>query len=245
MKKSLLAFEREIKELDIKIQSYYENYCKNNLITDRSLISDGIVDIEEYFNSKIKILWVLKEAYDAEAKSDGRIQGDWSLTEIMGNANFLNEVGRSRKTWEPIIYASWGILHNFIKYDDMDYIKDNPEMVSVLRNIGFINIQKIAANSTSNDSSIREAYNKHRSILEEQIEVFEPDIIIGGNTAHLFSDKFNITSKDIQYDEYNYWNKNSVLVIMADHPSKRVSEEAKAENIDTIIRIAESCYNKH
>jgi hypothetical protein len=171
MKKSTTEFQNEIKAFDVEIKNYYAAFCKKKEIADRALISDGIVNIEEYFNSKIKILWVLKEAYDSDGKSNGEIQGNWSLTEIMGKPNFLDLVGRSRKTWEPIVYASWGILNDFAKYDDMDYIRDKPEMVSILRKIAFINIQKIAAESTSKNSLIEKSYNQHRNILLKQIEI--------------------------------------------------------------------------
>jgi hypothetical protein len=47
--------------------------------SDQKIIGDGPIDSSTYLISKIKILWLLKEAYDNE--NDGK--GGWSMAELL------------------------------------------------------------------------------------------------------------------------------------------------------------------
>lgn len=232
MKLSISEFKKEITDLDKAIKQYYKT--KEN--DETGLISDGVVNIGEYFKITPKILWILKEPYE---EGDGTGEG-FSLTEFINSDTFYSKIGRSKNTWNPIIYITHSILHNCLSYDDMDYIKDAPEMVSVLKKIAVINIQKLAAFSTTpNNSKIAKTYDETKYLLLSQIDVYSPDIIICGGTLFLLKKDLGLEDSYKHYKEFDYWIKDSKLYIDAWHPGFRPSEKTltKPEYIDDIINI--------
>ncbi|HET7116709.1 MAG TPA: hypothetical protein VFI29_09470, partial [Hanamia sp.] len=139
--KTLEEFEEEIKLLNGKIESHCEKEEEHG---DQEWIGDGISNIEEYYKTSPKILWILKEAYG----KDGGV-----IAEDLFNKEFMLGKHRSHGTWHPIIYTSYAILNSNIScYDDMDYIADDPTMIDILHKIAFINVSKFPGGTTSKDS---------------------------------------------------------------------------------------------
>ena len=100
-------------------------------------VYDGALNPETYFaNQSHKILWLMKEAYE-----EGEREGDWSLPELYCNKYDLfyrNLIkGKSSRTWQPVVYASFGILNNFSLWNDMPYIKNDPDIVKVLDKVAW------------------------------------------------------------------------------------------------------------
>lgn len=217
-----------LKKFDDEVKLYYRKFETK----EKEIISDGIVNPQEYLSSPIKILWILKEPYDI----DGEGKGGWPINESLNNEKELQTLGGLKSTWYPIAYTSFAILNGFKKYEDMDDIEDNDSMLNVFKKIAFINVQKFAANTTTNDKDIKAAYKAHSRILLKQIEIYNPDIVIGGNTMWNFVDDLEL--KDHHYDEYEYWIKDNKLYINAAHPSIRGNSEAKEEYVNDIVRIA-------
>ena len=137
---------------------------------------DGPLNIDEYFKSDKKIVWVLKEAYDGPG---GRCSG-WNYAEKVGeNPNdFL--LTKLNRTWLPIAYASFGI-QNGLKRSEMKEVRhDLNSYHEALRKISLLNINKLAAvNETSSPySQVKKAFGRFKQILEKQIEILEPDVIV-------------------------------------------------------------------
>jgi len=185
-------------------------------------IIDGIVNIEKYLLSKLKILWILKEPYDDE--EDGvAIGGGWHFAnDFLFPDEFYKRMGRSRNTWHPIIYVSYGLLNDFMLWDDMDYIRNNQSMADIVRNIAVINVKKLPGFTRTNDfGPIWNAYNKHKKLLHNQLDTYNPDIIIGGSTLTLFYDELGIKKEDeTKFGCIEYVEKNSKLYISAYHPAQ-------------------------
>jgi hypothetical protein len=168
-----------------------------------------------------KILWILKEAYD---NPDGS-GGGWNFCDIWEEKGRLwDSITRhdGRATWQPIIYVCYAILNGFKTYDEMPYIRNKPEMADVLKSIAFININKLPGLSRSNDTQILDFYQKNKIILKKQIEVFQPDIIIG-----YYKIKWQLCS-DLNVPVINEQTKSSChyiktpdrLFIFASHPAQ-------------------------
>ena len=143
-------------------------------------IYDGIFDIATYHSEQMRILWILKEPYD-EPDSSG---GGWSFAQAFRKNGI--SFAKSR-TFQPIIYVSYGILNGFLSYDQMDDITDDPEMAQVLKRIAFINVKKLPGSTSTPWEVLEEAYDQNRDILLKQIETCEPNVVIGGNTLSYFS----------------------------------------------------------
>jgi len=230
-------FEQKVKALDEKIKKHYEPFESEE---ERKIITDGVVNEQEYYNSGIKILWILKEAYDKDNDGDCT----WSLSKKIGTDDFLKVVGGAKTTWYPIIYATYGILNGFMPYDDMDDIEKLPDMAHVLRKTAFMNVQKFPAGTTTNNRDIEKASKEHKEILLEQIATYKPDIIIGGNTISYFIEALGLNDTHKGYDENDYWFKDNQLFIDAGHPSQRVSKEDKENYVDDIVRVVKKFYHK-
>lgn len=227
------TFKKDVLLLDLEIKTYYNGLDPKK----RKPIYDGIVNIEEYYFSPLKILWILKEPYDKENQGEC----EWNLAELLGTEGFLNKIGGARSTWHPIIYTTYAILHN-IPFDGMSFIKDEPGMANILKKIAFINVHKFPAGTTSVNSEISAAYRRDKVILLKQIETYKPDIVIGGNVMWNFVEDLGLTGYG-GYDEYDYWIKNNRLYINANHPAAPKNDEGKEAYVDDIFRIVQ-LFNK-
>lgn len=224
-------FKAAVESLDNEIRDYYRRFETEG----RRLISDGIINEEQYYNSKIKILWILKEPYD-EQNNEG---GGWSLTkDILAKDDYIQTLAPSKSTWYPIVYASYGLLSNFTRFDDMGNIPNDQEMVRCIKKIAFINVQKLAACTTTDFSNIVEAYKQHRIILLKQIQVYNPDIIIGGSTMGLFAHDLGLAASDKYKD---HWIKDQRAYLNVYHPAQRQITWDKY--VDEIVSAGEYCFN--
>jgi hypothetical protein len=186
--------------------------------SESGVIQDGIIDPKLYFLAKFKILWILKEAYDPEYK-DGR-GGWWDFREVIRNKNTINDFSGAVNMYKNIIYVSWGILNNFENWANINDVKDDPSMLSAIKSVAYININKFPGSTSSDPQKIKGYYEKYKHILLKQIECYNPDIIIGGNTLqHFYSDLGNPIT--INNNSVNYFVLSNRLYIDAYHPTLR------------------------
>lgn len=105
------------------------------------------------------------------------------------------------------------------------------------KKIAWLNISKIAGNSVSPDSRITEAYNKWEDILIRQLKLYDPEIIILGNTYKWVSSLLEI--EDITPIKVNsawaYLRPDGEIVIWAYHPNCRKKDETYIDDILTAI----------
>lgn len=98
---------------------------------------DGAIDNEEYFKSKYKIAWFLKESYSDKEESEyyrSYFESDDLYEDWFKNVAI--------PTWHPIIYISYSILNGFKNWQELEYIRENPDMCKVIKNIAIINANK-------------------------------------------------------------------------------------------------------
>ena len=195
---------------------------------------DGPLNIEEYFKSDLKIIWVLKEAYDGP---DGSCSG-WNYAEAVGgnpNAYLLTKLN---KTWLPIAYTSFGI-QNKLKRNEMKKVRDDLNSYhEALRKISLVNINKLAAvNETSSPySQVKKAFARFKQILKKQIEILEPDVIIWAGTDDWMWQLFGNSILKEERGKNTIWKLGKVILIPAYHPA---NTKIKNENyIDDIINTA-------
>lgn len=202
-------------------------------------ILDGIVNLRHYLMAKYRILWILKEPYD-DVEDDGKpCGGGWSLCrDFLNTDSFIKRINKSAKTWHPVIYTTYGILHNFLHWEDVDFIRNNPSMVDIIKSIAVINVKKLPGlTRTYGQINIKQAYESHKDILLKQIEVYNPDIIIGGSTLHFFYDDLGIKNKMIKKESLSICETKSRLYIAAYHPAQIGKTWEKY--MDEIVNIVE------
>ena len=147
------------------------------------------------------------------------VGGGWSLpTEIRSLQNWQNQVKTgSYITFQRMIYASYGILNGFKIWNDIPSIYEK-EVFETIFNIGYINIKKCPGTSKANPQEIRKAYISNKALLLKQIETYNPDVIIGGNTMNHFINDFDFKEDKWLYNNANYTSFN--------HDNKRVFIDA-------------------
>lgn len=179
MKKIIPEFNKEeIDNLDASIEN---RYCSDD---GRQAIVDGIMCFNIWSTSQIRILWVLKEAYD-EIKDDKPWGGGWPLREILTAPNAYERIKPSIQTWNQVAYVSYGILNGFKTDRKIPSIsKDDYSVLSILKKIAVINLSKLPGPKKSDRTQIENAYNANQDIIHKQFEEYKPNVIIFGNTFY-------------------------------------------------------------
>lgn len=211
-----------------------ETHFKQFETTSQKLMNDGIVNIDEYYNSPIKIMWILKEPYD---KNENGQSGGWSMTNALDNGALGK--GRDSKTWTRIIHSSFGILNNFERYEKAIQFNDKEKIREVLKKIVFVNVKKIPGDTTTTATTLTNAYRQNKEVLIKQIATYRPDIIIGGKTLHLFKKDLKV-EKENELEAGHFFLKNQ-LYINTLHPAQRNISTDKYVN--KIIERAEQWKN--
>jgi hypothetical protein len=154
----------------------------------------------------------------------------------VGAENSYETVGSS-PTYQPIAYVMHSIFNGFISYEEMDYIRDNPEIFDSLRHMAFINVKKILGNARSGGADIFRHYSLGKDLLVEQINEIGSDIIIGCSPhfPDLFS-RLGVSSK-VQNFESVDWAiaSNGCLIIHAYHPQQITIKHA--DYVNQIIQV--------
>lgn len=201
---------------------------------------DGIINPESYISSPIKLLWILKEVNDKDGYNQRNSFNE--LAQSVIEKNSLKD--QKRRNWwptlDPIIYISYLILNNFKKWVDIEYIKNQPNMVGVLQKIAYINIKKNPGGAISFGNELSDGYKKAKEIIHKQIELINPDVIIGGNTLGYLKEDCKLSEfKVAGKNNINYAIKDDRLFINSYHPQylSRQNEVYKGEYIDEIVNI--------
>lgn len=213
---NLTEFKTKIVDLNVEIREGYGDQ-ENDVYP----IYDGAFNPEEYFNYEgLKLMWLMKEAYE-----EGAREGDWSYPDLYlkDYERFYRDLirGKSNSTWQPIVYASYGILNDFIEFTDISNIEDDPNIVKVLDKVSLANIQKLPSEtgSRTNNVNIYEAYQKHKTLLLRQIELLNPDVVICANVFSVIKGDLQIISEG-KYKTVEYYITDKRLYINAYHPAQ-------------------------
>ncbi len=196
---------------------------------DRYIITDGVMQPDEYFSREIRIAWVLKEAYD---KEDGT-GGDWSYFDLYDRIIDLVNV----QSFKPIIQTSYSIQNNFIKYENLD--EYDREMIQIIKSVAIINTQKLPArnHSSTNDRDLHQSIKKYSDLLERQLNFINPNVIIFGNTFKYYKDLLKIEDSEIVKGNVWYVSKDGKLYISAYHPSQ--TQTSKKDYVNDIVSVVE------
>ncbi len=141
----------------------------------RGFVRDGIVDFDGYENANIKIVFVLKEPNDYNDK-------------IVSFKEFLNQGAiKNGYTWNNVVRWSASILDNQVNWDVLDLLNQE-DRAFYLKKISIMNLKKISGSGTAIDSEILDSCKIHKEKLIEQINIYNPNIIVCGGTGNFYSE---------------------------------------------------------
>lgn len=177
-------------------------------------VADGVIDEDEYLNSRVKIMFVLKEVNDSGG-------GNWDLRE------FVRE-GARQQTWDLITRWVYGIrnLDKEINWSSIENITIG-QRKDVLKSICAINLKKSPGGHTTNAEDFYKVALNDKQYINEQVKLYDPDLIICCGTGELFSDlvfeklqNWRVTSRGIWYHEFS----TNKFLIAYSHPEARVQK---------------------
>ena len=236
MEKLEFLFPDEVQKGQERIKSKIYERAKELRLSKDGLepLSDGVFNIEGYCQSSPRIMWILKQPYDNI--KDGKPSGvGW---EVYGA--FENSDAHTNKTWQPIVYSLVGI-REYKLWKDMPYIRDDKSMLKVLKDIAYINVDKMPGYRNTPDAELVEAYEHWKDIIEEQIRLDNPQVICFANTFWLFKKDWGI-DEHTEHESIPLDNDKNMFVCRKDgrlcldtyHPLQRV---VPRENyVDAIIK---------
>lgn len=188
-----------------------ENELFNRLLSaNRNIVQDGVADEEEYLAAKYKIVYILKEVNGGSG---------WDLRA------FIRDGGRAQ-TWDNIARWTEAIL-NLQQDRPWSYWESGNEKrrQRMLKKICAVNMKKTSGGSSAHPDEIYQAAIENRDILQKQMALYHPGLIICCGTEWAFMEacykeksvNWEMTSRGIWY-----FMDRGTAVISYVHPQARV-----------------------
>ncbi len=181
-------------------------------IKNPDIIDDGVASEEDYLSARYKIMYVLKEVNGGK---------NWSLREFVRNG------GRSQ-TWDNIARWTEAIL-DLDTERSWSYWENGNEIrrERILKKICAVNVKKTSGGHTSHADEVYQAAIDNSAILQKQLKLYNPDIIICCGTEKAFVDTcyknqeldWKMTLRGIWY-----FVDNSTVIVSFAHPEARVKD---------------------
>ncbi len=227
-----LELENRIKEIDEEISKI--------VYQGRKAIHDGIVDVDGYLNSDLKIMWILKEV---NSDSD---EGEWDMRDLF--KDFKDETTNTgiKKGWGgtylPLIYTTYGIINN-LKWNDIPYIFDDYNVVETLKKVAIVNLKKVSGLAQADASELQSFHKEFGNILKKQIEYYQPNVILCGGTGEFLDELFLDLFKEKYIENQDeksktiFYKYDNAIIAYAYHPSyvKRKGSNFEEEYCNSII----------
>ncbi|MDA8002581.1 MAG: hypothetical protein MPL62_14980 [Alphaproteobacteria bacterium] len=135
--------------------------------------ADGIADESVYDEQNPKLLFLCKEENNPD--QEGRDFRDW----------FFDSFGQHDHLRRRICQWAFGIQNKFPSFETVKEKLPNDEAkLKVLKSVAFMNLKKIGGDSLAKDEQIRAAVENEHDLIKEEIEIINPDVIIGGIGDH-------------------------------------------------------------
>jgi hypothetical protein len=183
-------------------------------------VIDGIINIEKYMTAKLTILWILKEVHDdwsTVSETKEKRCGGWNQAHGY-NAKTISEI-RKLVVANRIMKTTKSILE---KYLDCTNLSEDEKQLEAFKSIAYINIKKIPGGKIANKDEIKKAFYRYKDIIYKQIEVYNPDVIICGNTLQYLSDDNFFEKKNrlpTGLGTHHYYPLEEKVFIQAYHPA--------------------------
>ncbi len=178
----------EIELIDEKIK------LKGKQYPGKTIVLDGIIEDEKWYASKYRILFVLKEAWGgdegvvdirAERRKDTKIPTD-------GNG-----------TYRPMVAIANMLVKDLDDFNAISGSINSSEAWSVFKGCSAImEIKKIYGGTRSSDNDIKAHATINAELLEEQVRVYNPNIVVIGVNNLL--DDILVKNNEVFGEHVNY-----------------------------------------
>lgn len=183
---------------------------------DPSIVVDGVPNEEQYISAPYRIMYILKEVNGGSG---------WSL------CDHLQCGGRSREhdpTWDNIARWTEGIFNLQKELSWLEVEKDcRTRREKMLSKICAINVKKTSGSYVSENKEVYAAALSNTDILQRQLALYVPDIVICCGTERAFVDTcFHEIQIDWKMTTRGVWyfKNEGRIVISFSHPAARVKD---------------------
>ena len=231
--------DKELRDEQAKIDAFVMQQAKKHGLVTKDIepIFDGIADENAYLSSKMKVAWILKEPYDDKDKDGNPCGGGWSLVKdcfINHDENWVTIDGRKlwkNPVWQKIAYIMYGFRHG-LKWEEMDWIHDHPSMMDEIKSIAWINLSKMPAGTNSSSGWFRYYYDRiWKDVVQKQIDVYNPDVLIFANTFHCFClpNKAELKKVDRSSNDWvGHYRMGNKWILDTYHPGRKGGDYVNA-----------------
>lgn len=136
------------------------------------IIEDGILDVNLYTNATTRILWVLNQDY---------YSGEMERT-YRERIFAAVRTGNLSSTWKRMAQVSYGIL---TETEEFSALPNLYECGKALLATAIIESDKELGQSRSDNSVVLDGFNYYRQLVMDQIDTYDPDVIIVGMNERL------------------------------------------------------------
>jgi len=211
---------------------------------DLQFIADGIVNLDEYFGSPYKLLFVMKEAHD-----ESEIPEDWNLRDGLANGEY--ESSGKWRNWQVVARWAHDILdaRNSLSYEQLEkeYGKTKKEHRKYkkewLSKIAVINLKKSGGGASTSPSELRGYVEKYGKYARQQIELYTPDLVICCGVGEIV---YNLVFKDSHWERTRrgvWWFQPPGVgfkVVSYSHPGYRIKHSLLHYGlVDAVLELME------
>jgi len=190
------------------MEDIFEEWHQRDIHRGQLFISDGANNEELWKESKFKILFLLKEAYDSKNTT-----GTWHLPK------HIQKRKATGRTFRPLGQWAYGIQKIVSTGKIEDYSEEDELINAALLSAAIINVKKSSGKSNSNKDNLAKYIESDWDLIEKQISILSPDIIVCGRTWSLIRDKL----KDRMKISDRVHKANQLTFVDFWHPANRSS----------------------
>lgn len=204
-----------------KLNLLFEKWEKQIPEYKGKFVRDGIINEQLFNEATPKILFIGKEPNNPEG-TIGDFREEWNL-------------GVSYTFARRIAEWSYGIMNGFPEFD---IISEKPgSLEKSLKQIAFINIKKSGGKGNSEYNSMMDHAKKNTDLINEEIEIISPDIIITGTS---WEELRNTIFPNVKWEKSGYGIETGKIqdakIIDFYHPSSRNAPAAAYSLLQNIFQ---------
>jgi hypothetical protein len=195
------------------------------------VICDGVILPKHYLLTKIKTLWVWREPHD-----DG---GSYCYKkDIIQRRIEIKDTKRSVYL-DPMRYLEYSLKNELELYNDIPDADKNAEVSKLLGQTAVINIKKNLGGARVDWSTFWDYVDKFKSVVEKQLEIANPKIIIAAGTIGFFEKYGYLTNASHHEKSYRMYHVSDGRIILdCYHPKAWIAPERYCDDIIMALRDA-------
>ncbi|CAN2042122.1 Uracil DNA glycosylase superfamily protein [Candidatus Magnetomoraceae bacterium gMMP-15] len=213
------------------MEQIFKEWKEREIHKGKLFITDGIIDQEKWDISEIKILFLLKEAYE----SNPEVKTGWSLCNLISK----NWKGPKGKMCWAMAQWAYGIQQLHKTGDVPFFQRRGDDLKRALLSSAVINLKKSEGKSKSDNKDLSSYVKSDWDLIERQIDLIKPNIVICGMTFPLIRDRLKGAKK---FSEWIYIYKNLYFIDFW-HPTNRYPNKLNYYSLCSVIRLSKLLTN--